>query len=651
MRRIVPLALVALASFAPALLAGVATPHRLSFQGLGRNAANEPVVSGDIRVRIYDAATAGNLVYDSGTDFNGALATGVFNVVLGSGTPLLLDATLPYHLELDINGEEVIGDAVAGRQAFWPAGGDQSRADLESRISALEALVFAECGPGQYDLNGNPADGCEFTLDTDGIYVDASDPGANDGADCGRGPVNTCTDCEPCLTITRGLAQATALGRSRVHVANATYTEAVTLVNGKSLLGGYRGGTWERDLGATLTILRGQAASGNHMRAVVGTGITSPTVFEGFVVFGPVASAAGGNSYAIYLANAGGLTVRSNVIHGGIGGPGGEGPAGTNGPSGVAGVAGGDAIQSSDQNCSALLNRSGGAGGTLLCSGTPVSGGAGGGNRCEPVANSEFSGLDGVTASGAGGGTGGDAGDDAAISGTTCTLPPGPTVGAPGGNGTPGTNGAAGTGATNASGSVTAGNWGGFSGTVGVNGSFGRGGGGGGAGGGANATVAPNRDVLGGAGGGGGSGACGGGGGTGGIGGGGSFGIFVSGGTAPVITSNLILRGIGGAGGRGGAAGAGGIGGLGAAGGAASFFCSAPGGRGGDGGSGGHGGGGGGGAGGVSVGIFTAGIGSPAFSGNTIQGGAAGAGGPGGSSPGNGGTAGVSGTLGTIISQ
>jgi hypothetical protein len=83
---------------------------------------------------VYDGATAGVLVYDSGSEFAGAIVTGVFDVVLGSGVPLLLDNTHLYHLELDINGEEVIGDATAGRQPFWPAGGDQSRSDLEGRL-------------------------------------------------------------------------------------------------------------------------------------------------------------------------------------------------------------------------------------------------------------------------------------------------------------------------------------------------------------------------------------------------------------------------------------------------------------------------------------------------------------------------------------
>jgi hypothetical protein len=649
--RIPPLALCALVGFAVTMpaAAGVPTPHRLSFQGLARNASNQPVVSGDVRVRIYDAPTAGALVYDSGTEFAGAIVTGVFNVVLGSGTPLLLDNTLQYHLELDVNGEEVVGDAAAGRQAFWPSGGDQSRLDLENRIDALEDLVFAECSPGQYDLNGNPADGCEFTLDPSGIYVDALDPGANDDPGCGQGPVGTCTDCEPCLTIARGLTEAVSTGRSNVYVANGTYAEPVTLVNGKNLRGGYRGGTWERNLAGTTTALRGESSSGSHRRAVVGTGITSPTLVEGFVIFGPVVAQAGGNSYAVYLSNAGGLTLQSNVIFGGVGGPGATGAAGAAGTDGVGGTAGANAIQSGTSSCVGL-DRAGGAGGSLTCGGTNVSGGAGGGNRCTPIPNSEFSGLDGTAATGAGGGTGGDAGDDGLLQSGQCFPPPSPATGAPGGNGSSGTNGGAGSGGSSPNGTVGGGQWLGSGGGSGVAGAFGRGGGGGGAGGGSDG-ISPERDVLGGAGGGGGSGACGGAAGGGGGAGGGSFGVFVVSGTAPAITSNVFHLGYGGAGGQGGLGGKGGVGGLGAAGGAASFFCSGAGGRGGDGGAGGHGGGGGGGAGGIACGVFTSGIGTPNYGANQFVGGVAAPGGPGGLSLGSGGTAGVAGTATTVVSQ
>ncbi len=631
--------------------AGVATPHLLSFQGQARDAAGQPVESGDVAVRIYDAPSGGALVYDSGSEFAGAVDAGVFSLLLGGGTALVLDNTQQYYLELDVNGEEVVGDLAGGRQAFWPGGGDHSRADLESRIGTLEAMIMPQCTPPAYDLNGDPTDGCEFVLDAQGIYVDADDSAADDNPGCGRGPVGTAQDCRPCASIARGLIEASSAGRTNVYVANATYAEPVTLVNGVNLRGGYHGGTWERQLNATTTVLRGVSSSGNHRRAVTGTNVTSPTLVEGFVIFGPTNPGPGGNSYAVYLVNAGGLSLRDNVIYGGAGGPGSDGSPASTGSDGSAGSAGGDALQSPTSSCSSILNRSGGAGGSLTCAGVNVSGGAGGGNRCTPVANSEFSGIDGFTATGAGGGAGGDAGDDGLLQGGTCFPPPNPVAGAPGGTGAAGAGGFAGAGASSAIGGLLAGNWFGQAGGPGGGGSPGRGGGGGGAGGGSDG-ISPEHDVLGGAGGGGGSGACGGAGGSGGSAGGGAFGIFVVSGSAPAIQSNTIYLGIGGAGGRGGNGGRGGSGGTGGAGGAATVFCSGAGGRGGDGGAGGHGGGGGGGCGGISCGIFTSGVGAPGYGAtNFFDGGSAAPAGSGGLSLVNSGTAGVSGAASNVVSQ
>ncbi len=623
--------------------AGIATPHRISYQGQARNAAHQPVLAGDVTVRIYNGFTGGTLVYDSGTEFTGAISAGVFSVLLGGGAPLLLDNTREYYLELDINGTEVVGDAASGRQAFWPGGGDHSRADLESRIASLEAMIQPSCAANTYNLNGNPTDGCEFTLDPSGIYVDANDPSASDNATSGLGPVGTCANCQPCLTIAFGLGRAVATGRSNIYVANGTYSEAVNLTNGKNLRGGYRGGTWERQLNATATILRGESVSGNHKRAIVGLNITSPTMVEGFVVFGPAAAAASGNSYAVHLSNAGGLTLASNVIVGGTGGPGPDGAAGAAGTDGLPGGVGADGLQSATSNCP-FAPRPGGAGGMLSCIAINVNGGAGGGNRCTPVPGSEYSGLDGSTATGVGGGAGGDAGDDVQLQGGVCSSNLYPVVGAAGGSGAVGSAGPGGAGSTSPAGTVVSGHWLGGAGGSGASGGPGRGGGGGGAGGGADG-ISPDRDVLGGAGGGGGSGACGSMGGAGGGAAGGAFGVFIANGAAPVIQFNTIIRGYGGPGGRGGVGGKGGAGGTGGTGGAATFFCAAPAGHGGDGGQGGHGGGGGGAAGGMSCGIYGQGIGLPNYGSNVISGGAAGAGGVGGPSLVNPGTAGAAGVV------
>ena len=91
------------------------------------------------------------------------------------------------------------------------------------------------------------------------------------GFACGLGPVGTGTGHFPCKTIARGLFRAGAgqANRPRILVSNGVYNEAVTLVAGKSLLGGYQWDTWERDLAGTSTQISGVSSTGNHDRTVI----------------------------------------------------------------------------------------------------------------------------------------------------------------------------------------------------------------------------------------------------------------------------------------------------------------------------------------------------------------------------------------------
>ena len=63
--------------------------------------------TGDLRVYIYDANVNGNLVYDSGSDFNNAITDGVVDVVLGSNTQLDLNYGGYYYIDLSINGTDL----------------------------------------------------------------------------------------------------------------------------------------------------------------------------------------------------------------------------------------------------------------------------------------------------------------------------------------------------------------------------------------------------------------------------------------------------------------------------------------------------------------------------------------------------------------
>ena len=535
-------------------------------------------------------------------------------------------------------------------------------------VSGTPQCVLA-CDAGFFNLNGQTLDGCEFLLDTDAIHVSGDDPGASNAAGCGLGPVGTGFLNFPCLTIAQGLARATTTGRSKVLVADSTYNEAVTLVNGKNLLGGYRSDTWERHLATTSTAIQGISSTGNHDRTVIATGITSPTLFEGFIVYGAFNAKAAGNSYAMYVSGSNAsLVITSNIIYAGRGGPGGGGAVGTNGATGLNGIGrdsdptGYDAkVASGSGLCNVSNNRSYANGAAMSCGGASVSGGNGGGNRCSPVTTlTEYSGIDGFNGQPPGsGGAAGDAGDDGYfgmfMGFVVCYVPAQPMFGEDGIEGASAANATGVAGCSAAAGSVAFGHWSAGAPSAGLAAPNGAGGGGGGGGGGgstnAGSTPTPPKDRLGGHAGGGAAGGCGGAGGGAASGGGGVFAIFISGGTAPTITNNVITRGDGGTGGNGGNGGTGGLGGFGGAGGdiGAVPVCGGKGGRGGDGGAGGHGSGGGGGCGGSSFAIYTSGIGSPAYcagaSNNTISGGSVGPAGAGGASGGTAGGAGLPGTL------
>jgi len=68
----------------------------------------ESMVGGDLRVYVFDDPVAGNLVYDSGSDFDGLVVNGSYDVVLGSGSVELgLNHSYTYYLDLEVNGTDL----------------------------------------------------------------------------------------------------------------------------------------------------------------------------------------------------------------------------------------------------------------------------------------------------------------------------------------------------------------------------------------------------------------------------------------------------------------------------------------------------------------------------------------------------------------
>lgn len=115
------------------------TPHLLPVQGSVTDSLDQPLPAGNLTVRVYDVSTGGTPLYDSGTDFTGAIVEGRLDVTLGGPTPLNLDNTVLHYMEIHVNGEAMIGEANGGRHGFYPGAGDHSRPDLEARLDTLEA--------------------------------------------------------------------------------------------------------------------------------------------------------------------------------------------------------------------------------------------------------------------------------------------------------------------------------------------------------------------------------------------------------------------------------------------------------------------------------------------------------------------------------
>jgi len=561
------------------------------------------------------------------------------------------------------------------------------------------------CEPGFVDLENGSDDGCECEIIPGEDLPDGADQNC-DGVDGDRARAlfvsKTGDDQasgsleEPLLSVSRALELASGPQSTvrDIYVATGVYSENITLVNGVSLYGGYALDFRERDPNAHPTTLFGRPTANEAQGTITAIGISEDTRVDGLSIYGANATTAGGNSVAIFLINSSAaLQLSHNLIVAGNGSPGQRGGPGGSGVVGVDGQRGEDAITASSASCF-NQSTSAGSGGVLSCGGSSVRGGAGGSGSCprtqringtlgcsaadpascrnscnqlicDPLPPPQGAGIDG---SGTGDASGGGPTYDRWSSTGDCQIcglfPALPHLGQPGEDGPNGAQGLAGQGCADQAGALNSSFvWSSARGGSGGAGGHGTGGGGGSAGSGFDTTVTGTGcfDTIGGSGGGGGSGGCGGLPGSGGTGGGGSFAVLIAFGPqgapsgAPQLTSNTLLRGIGGQGGAGGTGGIGGLGGEGADGGiAAEAFCSEPGGRGGNGGDGGHGGGGGGGCGGISASVYVMGADNatvPLYQDQNelIDSGRAGLGGQGGGSTGRPGSAGASGLLGDVI--
>ena len=446
------------------------------------------------------------------------------------------------------------------------------------------------CPSGVFDVDGNPLTGvcgCEYICTQVSPNNDPIDEGFKDdncdgtdgvaekcvyvSASLGNDGTGTGTRATPVQTIAKALQVAQTNGVPSVCLSGETYNEAVTVISGINIYGGFNQNDpdfkFRRSANVTTTV------------AAMGTVFDAPKIDQETHIEGITIEAAamtvlkGSSTYGVRLGvGMGQLFVRYNIINV---------QAGADGVTGNSGAAPGQAVatngQSGGNGCSNNNCQPNGAPGTQCVE----FGGSGGGGGYDNQPG--FSGAVGSGNTPAGGG-----GAQSPSCGTNQSK-----SGVDGSGGVSGNQGAPGSGGASL-GIMSGGNYSPAGGGIGALGLNGKGGGGGGGGGGGLNKTLCNPDT----GGGGGAGGCGGLGGNlgfGGGGGGGSFGVFAASGKV-VVTGNTINTSKGGNGGKGGNGADGQIGGGGGGkgGGADDSAPGGLGGKGGDGGAGGPGGGGGG---------------------------------------------------------
>ena len=440
-----------------------------------------------------------------------------------------------------------------------------NRCDFAVGVPACDAgnCLLAACQNGYYDIDGNPANGCEYAC----VYLSDSDlPDITNFPDGGLGftdsncdgldgeidgsvfvasngnDSNPGTMAQPFRTIQKGIDTAFSQGLPNVYVASGSYTGQVNLHDGVGIFGGYvqQPGVWGRSLTVSTTL------SGANP-VLVGTDVHDVTV-QLFTIQGSPATSASQSSIAVQFTDSVNVVMDNVQVQGNYGAAGNDGANGNNGASGSAGADGAPGYEDSSWPCSSGNGRpqpGGGAAGTNL-SCTDANGGKGG-----SAAHDSNTGANGSpSAAGAAGGPGRPTGQGDSV-------PPGQYDGQNGWTVNP-TDGAAGSWSLS---SFSATNYTPADGSDGANGPDGIGGGGGGGGGGGTSDC----DSWGSGAGGGGAGGCGGTKGTHGAGGGASIAIWLSNTNLELLSCDVTAGngGVGGKGGKGGNGGNGAVGGKG----------------------------------------------------------------------------------------
>jgi hypothetical protein len=216
--------------------------------------------------------------------------------------------------------------------------------------------------PAAPPLNGTPVSD-ELTEDF-GIFVETK------GVDDGDG-----TRARPVASIGKGIALAKAAGK-RVYVCAGVYREALTLVDGISIVGGLTCDTQEWTTSDARSRVEADASP-----AAIARGITKPTRIDHLELVAPDATTGSGSSIGMLAVDAGGLTIAGSRIVAGNAMKGDDGAEGVK-LTQTGHVDGTPGTVEKIVTIPTLPN--GAAGGVSVCSGAPGHDGAAGGTAGTP---------------------------------------------------------------------------------------------------------------------------------------------------------------------------------------------------------------------------------------------------------------------------
>ena len=223
-------------------------------------------------------------------------------------------------------------------------------------LSVLSICAGVSASPCQLPLEGDLNYDCRVDLDDlsrlamfwladlsgqggaflpDGVFVATAPWGGADFPDCGSLQA-------PCATISYGMDRAVMNAKAYVFVADGLYPEAVSVIGGVHLWGGFDPSTWVRRVPELRsTILSGAFSGTPHVKTLVANSIHVATEISGFRIQAGDAAAAGGNSYAVWIKDSdSSLILKENHIYPGRGGDGLDGEDGVGGIDGPDGAAG-----------------------------------------------------------------------------------------------------------------------------------------------------------------------------------------------------------------------------------------------------------------------------------------------------------------------